>query len=52
MVAKQTVTANNGEKVSLKAETVCLHGDGAQALEFALAIRQKLTENGIVISAT
>ncbi len=51
MVTKQTVTATNGEKVSLKAETICIHGDGENALEFAKLIRQSLTENGIDIRA-
>ncbi len=49
VVVEQKVTATNGEKVSLKAETICIHGDGAYALDFALAIRQKLTQKGIVI---
>lgn len=49
MIKEQSVTAVTGKKVSLKAETVCLHGDGANALEFAAAIHQKLTEKGILI---
>ncbi len=49
MVTKQTVTANGGEKVSIKAETVCIHGDGENALEFARLMRQRLEENGIEI---
>ena len=50
MVTNQTVTATGGEKVSIKAETVCIHGDGANALEFARLIRARLTENGIEIT--
>jgi 5-oxoprolinase (ATP-hydrolysing) subunit A len=34
----QTVTATNGEIVKLKAETICIHGDGENAVEFAKAI--------------
>jgi UPF0271 protein len=49
MIQTQTVTATNGETVALRAETVCIHGDGANALEFAAAVRAKLTENGIRI---
>ncbi len=49
MIKEQSVTAATGEKVSLKAETICIHGDGANALEFAAAIHQKLTEKGILI---
>ena len=49
MIREQSVTAVTNEKVSLKSETVCIHGDGANALEFAAAIHKKLTENGISI---
>lgn len=49
MISEQCVTAANGEKVSLKAETVCIHGDGENALRFAEAIHHKLIENGILI---
>ncbi|HYP49874.1 MAG TPA: LamB/YcsF family protein, partial [Pyrinomonadaceae bacterium] len=49
MIQTQTVTATNGETVALRAETVCIHGDGANALEFAVVIRAKLTENGVRI---
>ncbi len=49
MVTEKLVTATNGEKVSIRAETVCLHGDGKNALKFAALIWQKLTENKIKI---
>lgn len=51
MITEKRVTATNGEKVSIKAETVCIHGDGNHALEFAKLIRQRLTENGVEINA-
>lgn len=51
MVENQQVTATNGEKVALKAETVCIHGDGANALEFATKIRRELIENNILARA-
>lgn len=50
MIQTQTVTAASGETISIKAETVCIHGDGEHALEFARMIRQKLIDNGIEIS--
>lgn len=49
MIFDQKVTATNGEKVALKAETVCIHGDGANALEFAKLINAELTKCGITI---
>jgi len=51
MISEQTVTATNGEKVSIKADTICIHGDGENALEFAKTINKKLRENEIEISA-
>ena len=47
MIFSQQVTATNGEQVALKAETICLHGDGANALEFAKLINAELTKCGI-----
>lgn len=44
MVENQTVTATNGETVKLKAETICIHGDGENAVEFAKAIYEKLNK--------
>jgi UPF0271 protein len=49
MIRTQTVTALGGAAVPIKAETVCLHGDGANALEFAKTINALLAENGISI---
>lgn len=49
MIREQSVSAANGEIVPLKAETVCIHGDGARALEFARAINAELRANGISI---
>lgn len=49
MVFEQNVTAVNGEKIPLKAETICIHGDGANALEFARQINRELTRCGIKI---
>jgi len=49
MIKEQTVSAINGEKVALKAETVCIHGDGENALEFARMIREKLINDNIQI---
>jgi len=49
MIFDQKVTAANGEKVSLKAESICIHGDGANALEFAQLINAELTKCGIKI---
>ncbi len=49
MIFSQRVTATNGEKVALKTETICIHGDGKQALEFAKLIHAALKAKNIKI---
>lgn len=49
IISKQSVTAINGQTVSLYADTVCLHGDGTHAVEFARALHTTLQEAGISI---
>jgi 5-oxoprolinase (ATP-hydrolysing) subunit A len=47
MLETQTVTATNGESINLKAETICIHGDGENAVEFAKAIYKTLLNRKI-----
>ena len=49
MLKENTVVSAAGERVQLKAETICIHGDGKNAVEFAKEINNKLKENGITI---
>ncbi len=49
MVKEGTVTSVTGKKVPIVAETVCIHGDGEHAVEFAKAIYHALKENNIGI---
>jgi 5-oxoprolinase (ATP-hydrolysing) subunit A len=49
MVQTQQVTATNGEMIKIKAETICIHGDGENALEFAEQIHEMLLENNVLI---
>lgn len=51
MVNEGTVTTTSGNKIPIKADTVCIHGDGPHAVELVKAIHQALTENNIVIRA-
>lgn len=51
MVADGSVLSTSGEVVPLKAETICIHGDGPHALEFATSIRSALETNKITIRA-
>ena len=51
MVTQQTVTALDGQTVRIKADTICIHGDGSHALEFAGAIAAALAANNIKIAS-
>ncbi len=50
MVKEQKVMSTELETIQIKADTICIHGDGANALEFAIAITSSLTRSGIQIS--
>ena len=51
MIKEGTVTTLSGKKIPILAETICIHGDGEHALEFAKAIHDALIKNGILISS-
>ncbi|MGY4385892.1 UPF0271 protein [Pedobacter sp. UYP24] len=47
MVKEQIVIAENGAVVPINADTICIHGDGPHALEFARLISARFKEEGI-----
>lgn len=49
MITQQQVRATDGSLVSLKADTICIHGDGDHALSFAEANFTAMKENNILI---
>ena len=51
MVTEGKVTAVTGKDISIRAESVCVHGDGEKAVLFAKLIRKKLEEQGIRVRA-
>ena len=51
MVADGRVRAVDGRDVAIAADTVCLHGDGAHAVEFALRLRKELAVAGVAVRA-
>lgn len=51
MVQHGTVTAQDGTSVAVTADTLCLHGDQAGAVEFARHIRQALEQEDVKIAA-
>lgn len=51
MVKEGKVKSQQGVDVSLQADTICIHGDGAHALEFARRIQGSLTRSEIEVKA-
>lgn len=49
MIQEQTVTTADQQTIPINAQTVCLHGDGEQAVAFAQQICQELGNNQIRI---
>lgn len=49
MIKEQKVTTITGKDIDIKADSVCVHGDGVKALAFVEKIRKALTEEGIEI---
>lgn len=47
MIKDGQVKTRNGELVPLKADSICVHGDGEEALQFVRKIREELTKQGI-----
>lgn len=51
MIKRQQVSSTNKQIVNLKAETLCLHGDGLNAVKFAKTISERLKTEGILVKA-
>jgi UPF0271 protein len=49
MVRDRSVTAVTGERIDIKADTVCIHGDSAGAVTIAKTVRSALDSNGIAV---
>ncbi|MCD8862955.1 5-oxoprolinase subunit PxpA [Staphylococcus arlettae] len=50
MVKNQKVIAKTGKEIDIQADTICVHGDGQNALDFVTQIREKLSNEGILIT--
>jgi UPF0271 protein len=49
MIEKQCVISTDGNEVPLKADTVCIHGDGNHAVQFAEELRNALLSRNVFI---
>jgi UPF0271 protein len=51
MIEEGYVTSLNGKRVTVAADTLCLHGDQPGAVVFAQTLRRVFTEKGITVAA-
>ena len=51
MVDTGTVTAADGSTIPIRAESICVHGDSPGAVQIALAVRDRLTVDGVTLTA-
>lgn len=49
MVKEGKVRAVNGEDIAIRADSICVHGDNPQAIDFVIEIRKALKDAGIAI---
>lgn len=50
MATQRRVTTLQGQTIALRADTLCLHGDGEHALQFAVAIHAAFERAGVKIA--
>ena len=51
IILQETLQSTTGQEIPIKADTICIHGDGEHAVEFAQSIKRALHQNNITISA-
>ncbi|NYF26272.1 LamB/YcsF family protein [Sporosarcina sp. JAI121] len=51
MVIEGKVISQQNTEISLQADTICIHGDGEHALDFAKYSKETLEKNNIIVSA-
>lgn len=49
MIEEGKVTSVSGKDISIKADSVCIHGDNEKAVTFARTIRKALEDDGVTI---
>ncbi|NLA29724.1 MAG: LamB/YcsF family protein [Propionibacterium sp.] len=51
LVHEQTITAIDGSRIRIQADSICVHGDSAGAIQMASAVRARLTAAGVEIAS-
>lgn len=49
MVLEGKITAINGEEIDIKADSICVHGDNPEAVNFVKFIRESLVAEGVQV---
>ena len=50
MIKEGKVTAITGRDIPVKADSICVHGDGPKALAFTSRIRERLAAESIALA--
>ena len=51
MITEGCVRTVDGEDIPLRADTICIHGDGAHPAEFARGLREAFSDAGVTVRA-
>lgn len=51
MVTRRVVQCVDGRDISVRAETICIHGDGPRAADIAYEVRRVLVDEGVRVAA-
>lgn len=51
LITENTITATNGQVIDCKVQTICIHGDGPNALTFARAINHYLHKQALLLKS-
>jgi UPF0271 protein len=52
MIQEGIVISVDGKAVPIRADTVCIHGDGAHALDFVKALSERIKAEGLLVKAS
>jgi len=51
LVTEGTLLAADGSEIRVEADSICVHGDSAGAIDMAIAVRERLTAAGVKLSS-
>ena len=49
IINENSITSIDGDKIDIKADSICVHGDNPDAVEIAVHISKTLTNESVVI---